>query len=98
MVVMTHHDDHRTQGATNGTDEVINTDEVTLTKETTKYPQRYNHTTDEGIDMYNSTSILICTEIFCSSLMMVEEINKVENKEEKIKAKKCQVGKEKELK
>ena len=31
-----------------GTNEVINTDEVTLTDETTKYPRRCNHTTDEG--------------------------------------------------
>ena len=28
--------------------EVINTDEVTLTNETTKHPRRYNHTSDEG--------------------------------------------------
>ena len=31
-----------------GTNEVINTDEVTLTDETTKYPRWCNHTTDEG--------------------------------------------------
>ena len=31
-----------------GTNKVINTDEVTLTDETTKYPRRCNHTTDEG--------------------------------------------------
>ena len=29
-------------------DEVINTDEFTLTDITTKHPRRYNHTTDEG--------------------------------------------------
>ena len=29
-------------------DEVINTDEFTLTDKTTKHPQRYNHTTEEG--------------------------------------------------
>ena len=31
-----------------GTDKVINTDEVTLIDETTKYPRQYNHTTDKG--------------------------------------------------
>jgi len=53
MVIMTCHDNHRTSGQTGLTkstslDEFIDINEVTLTNETTKHPQRYNHTSDEG--------------------------------------------------